>query len=185
MSETPVNSDRFQNADGAAPVEVAELCVNLDDISAEIIGQAQQTLLDEGALDVWTTAIGMKKQRPGVMLSLLCPLERQADFARRMMELTGSFGVRHRLWQRTVLQRRHVTVETIFGFARLKVGSLAGRVVVAKPEYDDVLALAKRAGQPLRVAMQAAEAAASQWLAEQDEPPTGGTAPPPSHEAHP
>ncbi len=80
----------------ATPRAVVEIVANLDDATGEALGDAAQTLLAEGALDVWTAAIQMKKQRPGVMLSIL---SREADAARlglRIMELTGSFGVRHR-----------------------------------------------------------------------------------------
>src|SRR5690554_3795241 len=103
------------------PTEVVELAVNLDDTTPELIGAAMTALLAEGALDAWTTAIGMKKQRPGVMLCVLCPAERREATARRVLELTGSFGVRWRAWQRMVLDRRFVTLETPAGSVRVKV----------------------------------------------------------------
>ncbi|MEL7087087.1 MAG: nickel insertion protein [Planctomycetota bacterium] len=145
-----------------SPTRVVELVVNLDDTTGEVIGDATATLLNEGALDVWTTPIQMKKQRPGVMLSVLCPAEppevAQA-MARRVLELTGSFGVRFRDWNRLVLDRQHVTVKTSYGEVAVKVGRLDGRVVVAQPEFDAARALARAADVPVRAVMDAARAA--------------------------
>lgn len=150
-----------------APTEVVELVVNLDDLSPEVVGQAQEALLAAGALDVWTTPISMKKQRPGVMLSLLCEARQREAMALRVLELTGSFGVRYRAWNRLVLDRRHETLSTRFGAVRAKVGSLAGRVYTVRPEYEDVRCLAAQQGASLREVMQAAEAAAERWRHQQ------------------
>lgn len=146
--------------------QVVELAVNLDDIAAQIIGDAQRRLLDAGALDVWTTAIGMKKQRPGVMLCALAAKADEQRIAELMIRLTGSFGVRSRDWRRVVLDRRHETVATPFGDCRIKVGSLRGEVIVVRPEFEDVRALADSTGASVRTVMDAAAAAAAQWKAQ-------------------
>ena len=146
--------------DNPAPAEVTEIAVNLDDVAGEVVGDAVRTLLQAGALDVWTTAIQMKKQRPGVMLSLLCERDRRDELAKLMIELTGSFGVRFRDWGRLVLDRRHVSVDTRYGKVRIKVGELDGKVVVARPEFDDARHLAQEAGASVRDVMAAAQAAA-------------------------
>jgi pyridinium-3,5-bisthiocarboxylic acid mononucleotide nickel chelatase len=143
-----------------SPTDVTEIVVNLDDVTGELIGEAQRTLLRAGALDVWTTAIQMKKQRPGVMLSLLCESGKRDELARLVIELTGSFGVRFRDWGRLVLDRRHITVDTRFGKLRIKVGELDGKVVVARPEFDDAKRLAQEAGATVREVLDAAQAAA-------------------------
>lgn len=143
-----------------SPTEVTEIVVNLDDVTGEVIGDAVRTLMQAGALDVWTSAIQMKKQRPGVMLSLLCQRDRRDEFARLLLGLTGSFGVRFRDWGRLVLDRRHVTVETRYGRVRIKVGELDGKTIVARPEFDDVRHLAQEAGASVRDVMAAAQAAA-------------------------
>ncbi|MEX0652841.1 MAG: nickel insertion protein [Phycisphaeraceae bacterium] len=153
------------SASDRPPTEVVELAVNLDDVTPEVIAAATAALLAEGALDVWTVAIGMKKQRPGVMLCLLCAVDQRAALARRVVALTGSFGVRWRTWDRLVVDRRHVTLETAWGPVRVKVGELDGQVVVARPEYEDVRSLAARAGVDVREAMGAATAAAERWRA--------------------
>jgi len=146
-----------------SPNQVVEIAANLDDVTPELIGHAQQQLLDAGALDVWTAPIAMKKQRPGVMLSLLCASEQREAMTSFLIELTGSFGVRYRTWDRLVLDRSFVTVETPLGSVRIKVGKLDGRIIVARPEFDHVRQLAQDAGVSVRDAMAAAEAAAEQW----------------------
>ena len=162
---TSASADGDEQA-AAAAEDVVEVAVNLDDVSAEVLGDAQQRLLDAGALDVWTVPLGMKKQRPGVMLCLLCAPAQRAELTRQVLELTGSFGVRYRHWQRLVLDRRHETVTTRYGPVRLKVGTLDGRVVVVRPEYEDVAALARTSGAPLRQVMAAADAAAHAWYSD-------------------
>ncbi len=141
-------------------VDVVEMSVNLDDQTGEVIGDAMDVLLAEGALDVWTVGIGMKKNRPGVMLSVLVKKEDAARLAKRVLELTGSFGVRMRSATRLVLERRHMTVKCEFGEFRLKVGSLAGRVIVAQPEMADVKKMSVKTGVTLREGMRAAMAEA-------------------------
>lgn len=150
-----------------APVEVVEIAVNLDDVSPEVVGQAVGALLDDGALDAWTTPIGMKKNRPGVCLSVLCGRADRDRLARRVIELTGSFGVRFRAWDRLVLDRHAETAATPLGPVRIKVGSIDGRVVAAKPEYEDAVALAKKSGLPLREVLMAAQDAVRSLLAEE------------------
>lgn len=132
---------------------VVELAVNLDDVTGQLVGDAAQRLLDEGALDVWTVAIGMKKQRPGVMLCVLAKADDRDRFAHRILELTGSFGVRYREWDRLVLEREHVRVTGEYGALRVKVGKLAGRTIVARPEFEDVKSLADKTGVDVRRVM--------------------------------
>ena len=152
------------HTDSPTPTGVTEIAVNLDDVSGEVVGEAVGALLEAGALDVWVTPIQMKKQRPGAMLSLLCEAEQRDTLARRVIELTGSFGVRFREWGRLVLDRRHVGVDTRYGKVRIKVGELDGKVIVARPEFEDVKRLADEAGVAVRVVMDAAQAAAAVWL---------------------
>ncbi len=146
------------------PTDVTEIVVNLDDVTGELVGEAQRALLAAGALDVWTTAIQMKKQRPGVMLSLLCESAKRDELARLLIELTGSFGVRFRDWGRLILDRRHVTIDTRFGKLRIKVGELDGKTVVARPEFEDAKRLAQEAGVTVREVLDAAQAAAEALL---------------------
>ena len=149
------------------PKRVVELVVNLDDVTGELVGDTIAELMGRGALDVWATPITMKKGRPGVMLSVLVDESRHEPFAEWILQLTGSFGVRFRQWDRMTLDRKWVNVATRLGGVKLKVGSLAGKVVTIKPEYDSVQALAKVSGVTLLEAHRAAQAAADAWLAEQ------------------
>jgi len=128
------------------PVRVCELVVNLDDVTGEVIGHAAQTLLEEGALDVWTSIITMKHGRPGTLLSVLTSCDLRDAPARRLLELTGSFGVRYREWDRLVLDRTMQTVSTALGDVPVKVGSLDGKPIAAKPEFREVVKLAQTHG---------------------------------------
>lgn len=145
-----------------SPRKVVELVVNLDDVTPQVIGDATQRLLAAGALDVWTTAIQMKKQRPGVMLSLLCGPRQRDAMARLVLTLTGAMGVRFRAWDRLVLDREHVTADSAHGRVRIKIGRLPGakQILSAQPEFEDVKANAERAGVTLRAAMRSAMRAA-------------------------
>ncbi|MFA7237898.1 MAG: nickel insertion protein [Phycisphaeraceae bacterium] len=139
-----------------SPTQVIEIVANLDDATGEVIGHAVEALLAAGALDCWTTPIMMKKQRPGVQLSVLIGVDQRDVMARLMIELTGTFGVRFRGWNRVVLDRRHETVTTPFGPVRVKIGSLDGREVVCKVEFDDAAKAAAKHGVPARTVIDAA-----------------------------
>jgi uncharacterized protein (DUF111 family) len=155
--------DAEANPPAPTPTRVVEWVVNLDDTTGELIAAAVETLLQEGALDVWTTPIQMKKQRPGVMLSVLCDESASARTGRRLLELTGSFGARTRMWDRLVLDREHVEVATPMGPVSVKVGRLDGRVVAATPEFEDVRRRAESSGREVRQVMEVARAAAQTW----------------------
>lgn len=142
---------------------VIEIAVNLDDVSGEVVGDALETLRAEGAVDVWATGISMKKGRPGVGIHVLCLEGDRERLSKRVIELTGAFGVRYREWERLVLERRHVEVETAYGVVRLKVGELDGEVLSVKPEFEDVKAAAEGAGTNVRWVMEEARRAAVEW----------------------
>ena len=139
--------------------QVVELAVNLDDVTPQVVGHVQTQLLDAGALDCWTGSIFMKKQRPGVCLSLLCKPEDAQSLAELVLTLTGSFGVRQRTWDRLILDRHHETVDTRYGTLRIKVGRLDGRVLVRQPEYEDAKALAEQHNVAIRQVLAAAQEA--------------------------
>lgn len=122
----------------AAGDMVAELSCNLDDMTGEAIGFAMEVLLDAGALDVFTTPIGMKKCRPGTMLTVLCRPEAADRLAQLMLEHTTTLGVRRQDCRRYVLPRTVEVVETKYGPIRVK--KAAGKY---KAEYEDAAAAAK------------------------------------------
>lgn len=125
-------------ADSAPEETVEELSCNLDDMTGEAIGFALEILLENGALDVYTVPIGMKKSRPAVMLCCLCRPEDTDRLAALMLRHTTSLGVRIATLRRKTLARSLTTLDTPYGPVRVKT---AGGV--SKPEYDDLAKLAK------------------------------------------
>ena len=122
---------------------VTELSCNLDDMTGEEIGFAMEQLLAAGALDVFTTPIGMKKNRPGVMLTVLCKPDNKTAIVQLLFRHTTTLGVREKLLNRYTLERRVETIQTPFGTVRQKVASGYG-VTRSKLEYEDLAALAKQ-----------------------------------------
>lgn len=149
-----------------SPTRVVELVVNLDDVTGEQVGATIDRLLAAGALDAWATPITMKKGRPAVSLSVLAKDDQQDAIARQLLADTGSFGVRYRTWDRLVLDRATHTRQTALGQLRIKAGSLEGQPITAKPEFDDVVALADSADVSLQEAQRVARGAADSLLAE-------------------
>ncbi|MFK7789286.1 MAG: nickel insertion protein [Phycisphaeraceae bacterium] len=148
------------------PTRVVELAVNLDDVTGEQVGAAIDRLMVAGALDAWATPITMKKGRPGITLSVLAHEEHQNALAKQLIADTGSLGVRYRAWDRLVLDRTFHQRETALGKITLKVGSLEGKPLTVKPEFEEVVALADTNNISLHEAKRVAEAAASDLLAE-------------------
>ena len=129
---------------------------NLDDISSEILGAFVENALASGALDVFHTPIQMKKNRPGVILTVLCA-ETDADkFSELMLRETTAFGVRRTIAERRKLKREFVTVETKFGKVIVKLGKLNGKIVQAAPEFESCKKLAMQKKVPLRQVYDAA-----------------------------
>ena len=149
-----------------SPTRVVELAVNLDDVTGEQVGAAIDRLMSAGALDAWATPITMKKGRPAVTLSVLAHEDQRDALAKQLLADTGSFGVRYRTWDRVVLDRGYHQRDTRLGQLRLKVGSLGGRPITVKPEFNDVRALADSANVPLAEAQRVAGSAADDLLAE-------------------
>jgi len=129
---------------------VAVLETNLDDCPGEILGAFVESALAAGALDVFHTPIQMKKNRPGVLLSVLCA-EAEADkFAEMMLRETTAFGVRKTVAERRKLRREFAGVSTVFGKVDVKIGRLGGKVVQAAPEFESAKQLAVQAGVPVK-----------------------------------
>ena len=123
------------------PDRIAELRCNIDDMTGEDIAYATERLMDAGALDVYTTAIGMKKGRPGIMLTCLCRISEKDRFAKLIFENTTTIGIRYLEESRYILKRSEETVNSKFGEVRMKVSEGYG-VKRAKPEYDDIARIA-------------------------------------------
>lgn len=151
----------------AVPTESDQVYVletNLDDVPGEVIGYAKQKLLAAGALDVFSTPIQMKKDRPGALVSVICrPPDRE-----RMEEIlfseTATFGIRRHLVDRSKRARQECTVETPWGPVRGKLGT-RGNDRVFTPEFEACAALAAQHGIALRDIYRAAESAFTQGSA--------------------
>lgn len=140
---------------------IAVLETNLDDINAEILGAFVEKAFSAGALDVFHTAIQMKKNRPGVLLTVLCG-EADADkFCEMILRETSAFGVRRTLCQRRKLARSFVTVKTTYGEVTVKIGKLNGQVVQVAPEFESCRKLADAQNVPVKQIYDAATQAAS------------------------
>lgn len=130
---------------------VACLSCNLDDMTGEELGFAQERLLEEGALDVFTVPVGMKKGRPGVLLEVLCKPDDREKLVRAIFRCTTTLGIRETLCRRYTLSRTIRERETPHGTVREKASTGYG-VTRSKPEYEDLARIAHEtdAQWPLR-----------------------------------
>ena len=123
--------------------KVVEMKFNVDDMTGEEIGYATGVLMDSGALDVFTTSVYMKKNRPGILFTVLVKLEDKEKFAKLIFENTTTIGIRFNEMERFKLKRREEKVMTKFGEVSFKVSEGFG-VTKTKPEYDDVKGIADK-----------------------------------------
>ena len=131
--------------------EIFELSCNLDDMTGEELGFASEVLLASGALDVYTIPIGMKKNRPGVMLNVLCRPESREKMVKLLFLHTTTIGVRETRHDRYILRREEETRQTPYGPVRGKAVEGYG-VRREKPEYEDLRRIALEQGISLRQA---------------------------------
>jgi pyridinium-3,5-bisthiocarboxylic acid mononucleotide nickel chelatase len=136
--------------------QVWVLETNLDDVPAELIGYCCERLLSAGALDVFTTPIFMKKNRPGTLLSVLAAGERLGTMEEIIFCETATLGIRRYLVQRHKLHREPCTVQTPWGPLQGKLGRIEGRPPIFSPEFEDCARIAREHGVPLREVYKAA-----------------------------
>jgi hypothetical protein len=128
---------------------------NVDDVSPQIIGYVMDRAFELGARDCYFTSVQMKKNRPGVLISILCAQEQKEVLTNLLFTETTTLGVRTFEVGRRALDRHTVTVQTEFGPIDVKVASLNGRVVNEMPEFDQCRTAAERTGVPLKVVEEA------------------------------
>ena len=128
--------------------EVVEMRCNLDDMTAEAIGFACEQLLADGALDVFTSAIQMKKSRPAALLTVLCKPADEERLTRAIFRHTTTLGVRKTTQRRAILSRKTEERATRYGKVRVKIANGYG-VRREKPEFDDIARLARENNVPL------------------------------------
>ena len=131
----------FMGTENDKTDRICELVCNLDDMTGEDIGFAVETLLGAGAADVFTTPIYMKKNRPAVMLTVLCTEQQRETVLPLIFKHTSTLGVRERSCERYLLERTESIVSTGYGDIRVKK-SFGYGVERVKPEYDDVSRIA-------------------------------------------
>jgi uncharacterized protein (TIGR00299 family) protein len=155
-SPSPGTASPGTASPGTGSQTIAVLEANLDDLSPQVLAYAMERLLAEGALDVFSVPVQMKKGRPGALLTVLAKLEDADRLTRTIFAETTTLGVRRREEQRQTLSRRWETVETTWGPVRIKVANLNGSVSNYAPEYEDCRTLAEAQHVPLRTVMQEA-----------------------------
>jgi pyridinium-3,5-bisthiocarboxylic acid mononucleotide nickel chelatase len=130
--------------------QISVIEANLDDMNPQIYGYFSDKALAAGALDVYTTPIQMKKNRPGTLLTVLCKPQDTNSLMSLIFAETTTFGLRSYTAQRRILPREHATVITSFGPVRIKLSRLNGRIQHATPEYEDCRKLAEHHNIPLQ-----------------------------------
>jgi pyridinium-3,5-bisthiocarboxylic acid mononucleotide nickel chelatase len=130
--------------------EISVIEANLDDMNPQIYGYFLEKALAAGALDVYTTPVQMKKNRPGMLLTVLCkPVDTNVLISLIFAETT-TFGARTYRAQRRALPRESVSVSTSYGDVRIKISRVNGRILHVAPEYDDCRKLAVEKNVPLQ-----------------------------------
>lgn len=128
---------------------IVELCCNLDDMTPEEIGFATTLFMEAGALDVYTTSVQMKKNRPGILLTCMCRNEEKEKFLQLMFQHTTTLGVREYICRRYGLKRKTESRQTVLGEVRVKRTEGYG-VWREKVEYEDLAKLAREKGLSLQ-----------------------------------
>ncbi|HEV2115123.1 MAG TPA: nickel pincer cofactor biosynthesis protein LarC [Terriglobales bacterium] len=146
------------SAEAHAPAEeaIAVLEASIDDLSPQVFGYVMDRALAEGALDAFGTPLQMKKNRPGMLLTVLAKPSDAERLAKLIFAETSTLGVRVRHEQRRALGRRWVSVHTRWGEVRMKVASLNGSITNYAPEYEDCRKIAGEQHLPLKSVMQEA-----------------------------
>ncbi|HXQ73092.1 MAG TPA: nickel pincer cofactor biosynthesis protein LarC [Pyrinomonadaceae bacterium] len=137
--------------DGATDEKLWMIETNIDDMSPQLLGHVMDVAFEQGALDCYFTPVQMKKNRPGVLLSVLCEPDKKGSLLNLLFTETTTLGVRSYEVTRRALRRSMTRVETQYGPIDVKVAHLNGRVVNEMPEFDQVRAAAKKAGVALKV----------------------------------
>jgi hypothetical protein len=133
----------------AAPSQARLLQCNIDDMTAEALGEAMDLLMEHGAMDVHFTPIVMKKSRPATSLALLCGAADEERFKNLLFRHTTTLGVKSLAVEKTELERKFERLDTPLGPVTMKHALRDGRLLRSKPEFEDCRALARKHGLPL------------------------------------
>jgi pyridinium-3,5-bisthiocarboxylic acid mononucleotide nickel chelatase len=146
----------IQSSSRVTAETVSILEANIDDLNPQIFGYVLDRLFEEGALDAFAIPVQMKKNRPGMLLTVLCKSEDVNKLSGVIFRETTTLGVRQREERRQVLARKFVNVTTRWGMVRIKVGSMNGSPTNYAPEYEDCRRIATEQHVPLKTVMQEA-----------------------------
>ena len=141
----PVDSDAASSDSSVLVLEA-----NIDDMNPQIVGYVQEKLFELGVHDVFSCPVQMKKSRPGVLLTVVLPLELLDGVCKVLFEETTTLGLRYHQCHRKVLDRTVEPVESSLGKVSVKVARLDGRIVSFSPEYEECKALAHRHRVPYK-----------------------------------
>jgi len=151
-----VGESASQLATKTSEETIVVLEANLDDLNPQVFGYVMDQLLERGALEAFGMPVQMKKNRPGMLLTVLCRPEEAARLTEIIFRETTTLGVRRREEKRQVLARKWVSVATQWGDVRVKVASMNGTVTNYAPEYEDCRRIAAERHVPLKNVMNAA-----------------------------
>ncbi|MGQ9826075.1 MAG: nickel pincer cofactor biosynthesis protein LarC [Desulfotomaculales bacterium] len=164
LGEGPAPAKTGEDAPPGGEQAVSVLETGIDDLSPEILAYVAERLFSEGALDVYLTPAVMKKGRPGTLVAVLCPPEKENALAALIFAETSTLGVRVRRERRFCIPRREVEVESGYGPVRVKIAGRAddsrGRQI--SPEYEDCRRLAREKDVPVKEIYRAAVRAAEE-----------------------
>jgi pyridinium-3,5-bisthiocarboxylic acid mononucleotide nickel chelatase len=150
VGKSDTEEAQAQACDTGFDEEIAVIEANLDDMNPQIYGYFLEKGLAAGALDVYTTPVQMKKNRPGTLLTVLCKPQDTNSLMTLIFAETTTFGARTYRAQRRVLPREWVSVATDFGDVRMKVSRVNGRILHVAPEFEDCKRLAAEKDVPLQ-----------------------------------
>jgi pyridinium-3,5-bisthiocarboxylic acid mononucleotide nickel chelatase len=153
--------------EAAATETIVQVETTIDDMSPQLYEPLMDRLFEAGALDVFLTAVIMKRSRPGTLLTALCPPDRVGDLCRVLFEESSTIGVRWTPMSRARLQREMVTLATPYGALPAKVSRLGGRIVTVTPEFAEVARIAREKSLPVREVLDQARADARRVVGEQ------------------
>src|SRR2546427_754920 len=153
-----------ETSDAPGQETIVQVETTIDDMSPQLYEPVMDRLFDAGALDVFLTPVIMKRSRPGVELTALCPPDLAGALARVLFEETSTIGVRWSEWRRFRLEREMVTLTTAYGALPFKISRLDGRIVTVTPGVADVTRIAPDKSLPVREVLDQAPADARRQL---------------------
>ncbi len=137
-------------AEGKGGHKIVLVETNIDDMNPEFYDHIMEQLFSAGALDVFYTAVMMKKNRPAVKISVLVPPVKREAVSHILLTETSTFGIRFTEMDRIILDRQQMEVQTPYGKVAVKVGSMDGQVMHFSPEYEDCKQIARKKKIPVK-----------------------------------